>query len=117
MINRTKKRAAVTAVTVAAIAGLTLGVSLPAVAVTYVGAVTTTSFGITEFSGYLSGYYSRFSIHADKGYDYAASHVDIRHIQATASTTYYGPLAAPGSWSNDNLDYANVVRVGDYAYV
>jgi hypothetical protein len=115
--KRFGKRSAMIVGGVTAVAALTLAGALPANAATYVGAFTTTYFGTTEFTGHLSGYYARFSVHNDEGYDYASSAVHIKHISATSSVTHYGSYAAPGAWSYDALDYANVVVVGDAGYV
>lgn len=102
---------------VAAATALVLAGALPASAVTYVGKVTTTYYGISDWTFYPDGYYAHVTVHATMGYDYAASAVHIEHLQVMSSAIAYGTYAGPGSWSTDTVCVANEVAVGDAAYV
>jgi hypothetical protein len=121
-LNRTKigKRMQLLVGGTVAVVALTLSGALPAEAATYVGYIETNDFAALpkDYTTSFDGYCAVFSIHNDKGYDFSSSCVNVRHVSITTSGhVYEGSYAAPGSWSYDSLDYANVVLVGDYAYV
>ena len=103
-----------------AVVALSLAGAMPANALTtldhkYTPNVTNLPWG---WSGTLSGVYCDMLAYDDKGYNLPDAHSTIRHyVQTSAGTVHYGTYAGSSSWSDDSLDYANVVRVGAYFYV